>query len=294
MHRLVRRIFCRATRPAIEAARPAIEAARPAFEAARPAIEAARPAIKAAFTVLAVLAVLAFLSRTSPASAQESAPAVDVPPVFITGIGILGGFPAGEFGENVTNPGVGISGFMGYMIPRTPAVIGLDLGYLIYGHERRKEQFSLTIPDVLVDVVTENNIFKMNAFLRLQTDTDPLRFYVEGVVGFNYLFTSTTIEESDRISGHDVASSRNLEDFAFTKGVGGGVLIELWRSDERTPQNRSLRTVSLDFRMRYHDGSEADYLRRGDIVRKSGSAELNITKSTTDLITAHLGVAIDF
>ena len=294
MHRLVRRIFCRATRPAIKAAYPAIKVASPAIKAASPAIKAARPAVKAAFTVLAVLAALAFLLRTSPASAQESAPAVDVPPVFITGIGILGGFPAGEFGENVTNPGVGISGFMGYMIPRTPAVIGLDLGYLIYGHERRKEQFSLTIPDVLVDVVTENNIFKMNAFLRLQTDTDPLRFYVEGVVGFNYLFTSTTIEESDRISGHDVASSRNLDDFAFTKGVGGGVLIELWRGEGRTPNNRSLRTVSLDFRMRYHDGSEADYLRRGDIVRKSGSAELNITKSTTDLITAHLGVAIDF
>ncbi len=243
---------------------------------------------------IAVLVVLVTLVRTGPVNAQD-AEAADVPPVVITGFGILGGFPSGEFGDNVTNPGIGLSGFVGYVIPRTPAVIGLDLGYLIYGHERRKEQFSLTIPDVQVGVVTENNILTMNAFLRLQTNTDPLRFYVEGVVGFHYLFTSTTIEDLPRFSGEDIASSTNLDDFAFTKGVGGGVLIELWRGGEgRTPLNRSLRTVSLDFRMRYHDGSQADYLKRGDIVRRSGTAELNVTKSTTDLITAHLGVALDF
>lgn len=244
---------------------------------------------------LSVLIILVTMAMATPANAQD-AQAVDVPPVVITGFGILGGFPTGEFGENVKNPGIGISGFVGYMIPRTPAVIGLDLGYLIYGHERRTEQFSLTIPDVLVDVVTENNIFSMNAFLRLQTNTDPLRFYVEGVVGFHYLFTSTSIENVDRSPfSEDIVSSTNLDDFAFTKGVGGGLLIELWRGGEdRTPQNRSLRTVSLDFRMRYLDGSEADYLKRGDIVRRSGTAELNITKSTTDLITAHLGLAIDF
>lgn len=245
-------------------------------------------------TCLLALFVLVSMAVATPVRAQDGETA-DVPPVVITGIGILGGFPTGEFGENVKNPGIGLSGYVGYMIPRTPAVIGLDLGYLIYGHERRIEQFSLTIPDVLVGVVTENNIFSMNAFLRLQTQTDPLRFYVEGIVGFNYLFTSTTIEDLPRLSGEEIASSTNLDDFAFTKGVGGGLLIELWRGGEdRTPQNRSLRTVALDFRMRYLDGSQADYLKRGDIVRRSGSAELNITKSTTDLITAHLGVAVDF
>ena len=246
---------------------------------------------------IATLVGLVLLAKPAPANAQDGE-AADVPPVVITGIGILGGFPTGEFGENVKNPGIGLSGNVGYIIPRTPAVIGLDLGYMIYGRERRTEQFSLTIPDVLVDVVTENNIFSMNAFLRLMTGTTaPLRFYVEGVVGFHYLFTSTTIEIEDlpRLSGEEIASSTNLDDFAFTRGVGGGVLIEVWGiGEDRTPQNRTVRSVSLDIRMRYHDGAEADYLKRGDIVRRSGTAELNITKSTTDLITAHLGIAMDF
>ncbi len=240
------------------------------------------------------LIVLVSMNLAAPVQAQDAV-VEDVPPVIITGFGLMGGFPTGEFGENVTNPGIGVSGFVGYMIPRAPAVVGLDLGYMIYGHERRTEQFSLTIPDVLVGVVTANNILSMNAFLRLQTPGTALRFYVEGVVGFNYLFTSTTIEDLPRFSGEDIASSTNLDDFAFTKGVGGGVLIEVWSGREnRTPQNRTLRSVSIDFRMRYHDGSEADYLKRGDIVRRAGTAELNITKSTTDMITATIGLAVDF
>ncbi len=243
---------------------------------------------------LPVLAILVPLVLTTPVKAQNTG-SVDVPPVVITGFGLIGGFPTGEFGDNLTSPGIGISGYVGYIPPRTPAVVGLDLGYLIYGHERRTERFSSTIPDVLVGVVTENNILTMNAFLRLQTPPAPLRFYVEGLVGFHYLFTSTTIEDLPRFDGEDIASHTNISDFAFTKGVGGGVLIEVWRGgEERTPQNRTLRSVSLDFRMRYQDGSSADYLKRGDIVRRDGFAELNVTQSTTDLITAYFGVALDF
>ena len=244
--------------------------------------------------ILSVLPVLFSLALVLPLQAQDAV-TEDVPAIVTAGIGITGGFPAGEFGKNVTNPGIGVSGNVGFMIPRTPAVIGLDLGYLIYGHERRTEQFSLTIPDVLVGVVTENNILSMNAFLRLQTRDGPLRFYVEGLVGFHYLFTSTTIEDLPSFSGEQIASSTNLDDFAFTKGVGGGVLIELWNGREsRTPQNRTMRSVSLDVRLRYLDGSEADYLKRGDIVRREGAAELNVTKSTTELTTAYLGLAVDF
>ena len=243
------------------------------------------------FTILIVLVSMAL---TAPVRAQDGEIA-DVPSVVITGIGLIGGFPTGEFGKNVTNPGIGISGYVGYIPPRAPVVIGLDLGYLIYGHERRTEQFSRTIPDVLVGVATENNVFSMNAFLRLQTRDGPLRFYAEGSVGFHYLFTSTTIEDLPQFSGEEIASSTNLDDFAFAKGVAGGVLIEVWNGrDTRTPENRSVRSVSIELRIRYQDGSAADYLKRGDIVRRDGVAELNITQSTTDLITAHLGLAVDF
>ena len=77
--------------------------------------------------VLLVLFVLVSMPLAAPVQAQDMV-VEDVPAVVIAGFGITGGFPTGEFGDNVTNPGIGISGYAGYMIPRTPAVIGLGPG----------------------------------------------------------------------------------------------------------------------------------------------------------------------
>ena len=57
-------------------------------------------------------------------------------------IGLLLGFPQGEFRDHVPNLGIGISGMAGIRIPNSPVFIGGDLGFLIYGHEQRREMFS--------------------------------------------------------------------------------------------------------------------------------------------------------
>ena len=247
------------------------------------------------FSLLSVLLVTISITLTTPTQAQI-ADVGDLSPVIITGVGLSGGFPSGEFGKNITNSGIGLSGYFGYRLSKTPAVVGIDLGYLIYGYERRTEQFSLTIPDVLVAVVTENSLFSMNTFFRLQKWDGRLRLYVEGLVGFHYLFTKTKIEDlHPRLLGEEIASSTNLGDFAFTKGASCGILIKVWDNHAtRTQLNRKIRSVSIDIRIRYQDGSSADYLKRGAIVRRAGVAELNVTKSAIDLLTAHIGLAIDF
>jgi len=155
------------------------------------------------FTLLTGLVALLLIAPADTIQAQQS-DTEDVPAIVIGGVGIVGGFPSGEFGDNVTNAGIGISGFMGYMIPNTPAIVGLESGYLIYGRERRSELFSQTIPDVRVGVVTNNSILSVNAFLRLQPQSGTLRPYVEGIIGFHYLFTSTTIEDLPLITGNDI------------------------------------------------------------------------------------------
>lgn len=57
-------------------------------------------------------------------------------------IGLLLGFPQGEFRDHVPNLGIGISGMAGIRIPNSPVFVGADLGFLIYGHEQRREMFS--------------------------------------------------------------------------------------------------------------------------------------------------------
>ena len=229
------------------------------------------------------------LTSSVPVQAQE------LPATLQTGLGLLGGFPSGGLGNNITNPGIGISGQIGYRFPQSPVILGLDMSYLIYGHESRNERFSTTIPDVSVRVVTDNNILMTNLFLRLQPREGPFRPYIDGLFGFHYLFTQTSIRDIPDPFSDDIASSINLSDVAFTYGGSVGFMIEVYDGrSERTQFNRSVRTVSIDFRLRYLDGAEASYLNRGDVLRQSGQTALNISRSETNIITVFVGASVEF
>lgn len=242
---------------------------------------------------LAPIVFLTTLLETSQAQEIEG----PVPPATIqAGVGLLGGFPVGEFGDNVTNPGGGISGHIGYRIPTSPAIIGLDVGYLIYGRESRRERFSLTIPDVTVDVITDNSIILANFFVRFQPREGVMRPYIEGLVGFHYLFTKTSIQNIPTLYRDNIASSTNFDDAAFTYGGGGGVMIRVYDGQEKRRRRAgAVQSVSLDFRVRYLDGSRASYLKKAsDVIRQSGQVLLNITRSRTNVVTAFIGAAIEF
>ena len=241
---------------------------------------------------LAPIVFVTVLMETSQAQEiEEPAP----PATFQGGVGFLVGFPTGEFGDNVTNPGGGISGHVGYRIPDSPTIIGLDVGFLIYGHERRTEPFSLTIPDVTVDVVTDNSIFLANFFVRFQPREGVMRPYIEGLIGFSYLFTETSIKDIPALYKDDIASSINFDDVAFTYGGGGGVMIRVYDGREkRKERSRAVQSVSVDFRIRYLDGSQASYLKKGDITRQIGQISYNSTRSRTNIVTAFIGAAIEF
>lgn len=235
--------------------------------------------------------ILLICMMTTPIHAQDQ----DIPASIQAGLGLIGGFPTGGFGDNITNPGIGISGHIGYRFPQSPVIFGLDMAYLIYGRESRNERFSTTIPDVTVNVVTENTILMTNLFLRLQPREGPVRPYIDGLFGFHYLFTRTSIQDIPTLFSDDVASSINFSDVAFTYGGSAGFMIEVYNGrSARSQTNRGVRTVSIDFRLRYMDGAEASYLKRGDLLRQGGQTALNITRSQTNIVTAFFGAAVEF
>lgn len=206
-------------------------------------------------------------------------------------IGFLVGIPQGEFRDNVSNPGFGLNIFGGLGIGRTPVVLGLDAGFLIYGRERRREPFSNTIPDVTVEVETTNNIFQSHFVLRLQPPEGTIRPYADALIGFKYLFTQTQIE-SERFDDNDpIATSTNFDDFALSYGIGGGLDIELARLDH---EEVKVRSIVLRLGVQYLLGSEAEYLKEGSIERRNGSVSFEVDRSRTTFLEPHLGVAIHF
>ena len=120
--------------------------------------------------------------------------------------------------------GLGGTGYFLYKIPRSPLSIGASLGLIVYGSETREEPFSSTITDVIVDVTTRNYILQCHFLMRLQPQEGILRPYLDGLVGFNYIWTQTGVY--DQTNYYDaIASSVILRDTVMSYGASGGLMI---------------------------------------------------------------------
>lgn len=196
-------------------------------------------------------------------------------------------FPMGEFKENVDRVGFGIAGQFLLIIPKPgqPFGIGLNAGFINYGNETRREPFSYTIPDVFVDVERSNNLVNFHLLFQIAPYKGRIRPYLEGLFGGSYLFTETSIKSQDY---SEVASSTNLEDFAWSYGGGAGVMIQI------TNENEQGTSIFLDIKGRYLMGTEAEYLKEGSIEIIGSQVYYDITRSKTDLVSAHLGVVAFF
>ena len=200
------------------------------------------------------------------------------------GIHFLTVAPRGEFSENVTNNGYGISLQGLIRLGPTPFLVGGDLGFVVYGSQTRSEPLSDTIPDIRVRVRTTNGIFLPHFVLRAQPRTGLVRPYFDGLIGLKHLFTSTSI--SDLIGGETIASSTDLSDTALSYGFGGGLQIPLNKGREAK--------ILLDTGVRYLRGARAEYLRKGSIREVNGQVIFDVLSSRTDVLAVQVGVTFRF
>jgi hypothetical protein len=208
------------------------------------------------------------------------------------------GIPTGEFADNIDGVGFGGNFYVGAVFPEAPFGVGLDLGFLVYGRDTRNVPFSTTVgPAVTVDVITTNSIVQPHLVLRLQPPSGPVRPYLDGLVGFKYLFTETRVRDEDRVDNDDdgdIASTTNFDDLAFSGGVGAGIYIRLVKGGKK-----AFRSLSLDIGAQYLLGQEAEYLAEGALTddNRNGvldEGELDIRRSATTLIQPQIGVALMF
>lgn len=204
-------------------------------------------------------------------------------------IDFMMGIPVAEFADNVDNLGFGINFTGGIGLAPAPVMIGIDVGYLIYGYESRTEPLSTTIPDVRVDVETTNNIALAHLFLRIQPQSGSIQPYAEALFGFKYLFTRTSVE--NRFSEEEIAASVNFDDFASSYGVGGGLDIQVFQglNDNNRPYS-----IMINLGVRYLLGASAEYLERGSTSQVDGELLFDVTKSRTDLVLPQIGATFLF
>ncbi len=207
------------------------------------------------------------------------------------GLNIMLGFPMGEFKEKVDRLGYGLSGHFLFLAPSVnrPFGIGLNLGYLNYGQESRRVPWGPTAPDASINVDRTNNLVNFHALFQIGFPSGIIRPYIEGLFGGSYLYTETSIN-GDR-NGETITSSLNFDDFAWSYGGGGGMLIQLSSGEE---EGSDAGALFLDLKVRYLFGSEAEYLKEGSVSVSGGKVTYLVSKSKTDLLTVHAGVVAYF
>lgn len=198
-------------------------------------------------------------------------------------------FPMGEFKENVKQTGVGLSGEFFFLTPKPkmPVGLGLNFAYYNYGNEKRTEAFQPNIPEVRVDVERTNNLTNFHLVFLVAPAYGRFRPYLEGLFGGAYFFTESSVKS--RYNDDPIAQDVNFDDWAWSYGVGGG-LTYLVSGDPNVNND----AVFIDFKVRYLLGSEAEYLKKGSIIIEDGQLIYDVSKSKTDLLSAHLGVRFFF
>jgi len=192
--------------------------------------------------------------------------------------------PLGEFRNHVAlGGGMGFGGVL-FLGENRLAGLRAEGGFVIYGGESERVQFSATVPLVEVEQRTTNSIVSGGLGPQVYLGNGPIRPYVYGTVGFAYFVTSSSV--SPLYSDETIASSTNFDDFQLSLTGGGGLSVEI-----RGGKN----PLSLDLSASYQHNGLTQYLIRGaehlDVRRGGGYVARPIT-SDANLMTYRAGVSV--
>ncbi len=228
------------------------------------------------------------------------------------GFGLVFGIPRNEFREATKAEGYGFD--LTALFPVGGEVInfGGSINYQIYGlNAQNKDLFAeitaggsvIGTIEIPLRVVNTSSIFGMHGILRVTAPTEAVRPYMEGLVGFRYISTTTRIEDRDDFWNDDednvLVRRTNLAHWIFSYGGGGGIQFNIGQD------------VYLDLRAYYLLGGKANYYDGNDTkkweVEFSGTAynpndvdpdDFSISaqpkNSRTDMLIAQLGLTFKF
>ncbi len=180
-----------------------------------------------------------------PAMAARRMPAFSVNGNFQVGI------PLDAFRDQLDEIGLGGGVLLMGNLGKSPISAGLELSLMSYDSETA--DYTVRVGGFFKDyeLTTSSNIFLGHAVVRIQPfGTGFVTPYLDGMVGFKNLFTSSSLTDLD--FSETVESDINESDWAFSYGGAVGLQIHFNRSH----------TWSLDLRCAYLPGNNASYLVR--------------------------------
>jgi hypothetical protein len=207
------------------------------------------------------------------------------------GASLVLGVPQSQFRRNVDGVGGGLAGYLTYAPEEQPLSIGLQVTFINYGSQDTKDIIYGPAVPIRGKVTTANNILSIHLLGRMQPNSGSFRPYIEGLIGWNDLFTRTAV--TDEGTGESIQSNTDLNDNAFSYGGGGGMLIRLSGPEAEKPDDLA-NGWFLSFGARYMFGGKAKYLKEGSIRRENNTLIFSTLESTTDLFIFSVGASYHF
>lgn len=211
-----------------------------------------------------------------------------------TGFGLSLAWPQSEFKDHVDFAFGGGARIGWGLRSESAAVVSLfgDINYLNYGRERRVAPFSQTIPEVAVDVVTDNYMFMVSPGVSFGLRKGAVRPYGEFFGGLTYIATQSRVENRG-FSSDPIAESTTFSDFTYNLGFGGGLKLLVWQK-EIDKAVTEVREALIDIKLTYIKGGEAEYLKKGSIERDEGTIYFDPIKSEINVLQLRIGMSIVF
>lgn len=205
------------------------------------------------------------------------------------------GLPQDAFERNVDNTGIGFGAFGALRPGGGPVLLGADMGFVNYGRNRRETRMA-NIPEIELEVRTDNNIFMGHTFLRLQPSDATVRPYADLLFGFKYLFTESRVRGVDSDPDDDFARTVNLDDWAVSYGAGAGLDFTVTSSPAPADgESRRIRYFKVHLGARYLAGGEAEYLREDSMTHRGDDGiEYEMLRSRTNLVQPVIGATFVF
>ena len=237
--------------------------------------------MRTSFRPTLVLLALSVFAGTSSAQQTVLFKAPAVPSRFTLGGDIVMIQPKGDFANNIGRGG-GLNGTALFRLDQSGYLqLRFDGGVAQYGDETKRIPFNPITGRVSFKVETSNTIGWVGLGGQLQIPDGPFRPYVNGSLAYTDFRTESTLKGLDNTLGD--LSTTNQHDGSHAWIYGAGVNI---------PFGRKFTSGMLNFGARYYSGSEASYLKEGDIVDNAdGSISFTPRRSKTDMILWQLGAS---
>jgi len=239
----------------------------------------------------AALAAAILLTGALALAGQDQYPEARPLEKWTVDLSVGSAIPVGAFMSNLGHIGLSCDLAMGRRIGESPFLVIFDFSAVLLGYHSRHDYLSPTVP-VLVEIDTSNNLIQGLACLKFQPGRGHARPYVEALAGLSYFYTRTAVYNNE-FPWHTITAQTDFDYFTFCAGGGAGADF-LFKGGGLNPDGSRRTGYRVDFKVRYLFGGRAKYLRGDSINIVDGIPSYNYRDSTTSMVTAQVGLVIDF